>query len=112
MTGERSDAVLRTATGEQKVAGRRVRGCTALWWLIGEHSPPVNDLRLLLAIGVVAAAAVLADRGHCRLEAVEIPHSGVGLLGFGAELDELGVEIGLVFPDGRQGCGVATGLRA
>ena len=41
----------------------------------------------LLAVGVVAAAAILADLGHRRFEAVEILYVGLRSLGVGAELD-------------------------
>src|SRR5437588_10245302 len=65
---------------------------------------------LLDAIQFVATAAVLSQRAHGSLEAVEILHRGVRSLRVFAELDELGFEIGHVFPDLRRRCGLATGL--
>src|SRR4051794_24221621 len=72
--------------------------------------PPVNDLRLLLAVVVVAAAAAFAGFAGLRLEAVGVGHLALGRLGVGAELGELGFEVGLGLPDGRERGGVAAGL--
>src|SRR5260221_3654649 len=60
----------------------------------------------LLAIGVVAAAAILADLSHRCLEAVEILHAGILRLGVGTELGELGFKVRPVLPNRRQRCAV------
>src|SRR3954451_21643250 len=67
---------------------------------------------LALAIGLVAATAVLLHLGELRLEGIEIGDLRFGSLGLVGELRQLGVEIGLVLPNRRQRSGIATGLRA
>src|SRR5712671_1464683 len=65
---------------------------------------------LLHAIVRVASAAVLLHRRKGLLETRLILHLGGRLLRVGAELGELGVDVGLLLPDRRQRRGFAPGL--
>src|SRR5262249_55868674 len=60
-----------------------------------------NRLRRLFAVGLMAAAAILAHLGDLDLEAVEVLGRGLGRLGVAGELGELGGKIGLVLPNCR-----------
>src|SRR5713226_1521799 len=60
----------------------------------------------------MTAAAVLPYLCDLHLEGVGVRGRRSGGLRIGYELGELGLEIGFVLPDRRQGRGVAAGLRA
>src|SRR5215471_19846593 len=63
-------------------------------------------LRRLLAVGPMTTAAILAHLGDLDLEAVEVLGCVHGGLGVAGKLGEPGGEIGLVFPNRRQGRGI------
>src|SRR4029077_4416732 len=66
----------------------------------------------LLAIGLMATAAVLAQLTELSLEAFEVLRCLCRCFRLTRQLCKPGLEICLVFPDRRQGRGVASGFRA
>src|ERR1700688_2787462 len=74
-----------------------------------------SDVRsaLLEAVVLVASATiVLADVAERGLEAVGVLHAGVGLFRIFAELGELGLEVGHVFPNLGTGVEFVGGVAA